>query len=126
MMYLVDTDILIDALRGYKPAQHFVRENREEIALSVLTVAALYAGVRNRGEERVLNEFHLLFSKVDVGESIARKAGFYRYRYGKSHGTGLVDALLAATAEAKNLVLATLNRKHYPMLQKLHVPYSKD
>jgi len=123
--YLVDTDILIDTLRGYVPAKHFIEENSEIMLLSVLTVAELYAGVRNREEEQILGEFLALFPKVALTEKVAQKAGTYRHRYGKSHGTGLVDALLAATAEAEGLTLVTLNKKHYPMLDKVKTPYKK-
>ncbi|MBA4146849.1 MAG: hypothetical protein H0X66_01955 [Verrucomicrobia bacterium] len=45
--------------------------------------------------------------------------------YGRSHGVGLPDAFLAATALAHNLQLATLNQKHFPMLNNIVVPYQK-
>ncbi|MGD2294544.1 MAG: hypothetical protein PVF22_01745 [Candidatus Aminicenantes bacterium] len=44
-------------------------------------------------------------------------------KYGKSHNVDLIDALIAATAEAYSMTLVTLNIKHYPMLRKVTVPY---
>jgi predicted nucleic acid-binding protein len=126
VQYLLDTDVLIDALRGHEAAQQFIRAHMGALKVSVLTVAELHAGTRNRGEERTLVELLTLFPKTGVSEKIAEKAGAYRNRYGKSHGTGLVDALLAATAEAEGLTLATLNKKHYPMLDTVRVPYRKN
>lgn len=38
---------------------------------------------------------------------------------------GLADALIAASAEIYGLTLATLNKKHYPMLKTVHIPYRK-
>ena len=49
----------------------------------------------------------------------------YRRDYGKSHGVGLADAILAATTETENAELKTLNTKHYPMLKGLRPPYKK-
>ena len=42
-----------------------------------------------------------------------------------SHGVGLADAILAATAESEDAELKTLNRKHYPMLKGLRPAYMK-
>jgi predicted nucleic acid-binding protein len=42
-----------------------------------------------------------------------------------SHGCGLADCLVAATAQLHGLTLATLNSKHLPMLQDVRVPYQK-
>jgi hypothetical protein len=40
-------------------------------------------------------------------------------------GVGLADGLLAATAEAQDAELKTLNVKHYPMFAGLTPPYRK-
>ena len=45
--------------------------------------------------------------------------------YGKSHNTGLADAIIAASAEIRQAHLVTFNRKHFPMLTNLIVPYPK-
>ena len=47
--------------------------------------------------------------------------------WGKSHGVGLNDALIAATARRSGRVLWTLNDKHYPMLDRASCrrPYTK-
>jgi len=53
------------------------------------------------------------------------QAGLWRRTYGRSHGTGLADALIAASASAAQATLVTLNRKHFPMLADVLVPFSK-
>lgn len=55
----------------------------------------------------------------------ARAGGLYKKEYAPSHGVGLADALLAATAAAENAELITLNVKHYPMIEGLKPAYSK-
>src|SRR5712692_185124 len=45
--------------------------------------------------------------------------------FGKSHGTGIVDAIIAACAQAVNATLATPNAKHFPMLDHVVRPYKK-
>jgi predicted nucleic acid-binding protein len=60
-----------------------------------------------------------------VDEAIAARAGILRRDFGKSHGTGLADAIIAATAEERQAQLVTLNKKHFPMLNDVIVPYTK-
>lgn len=122
---LPDTDVLVDFLRGYGKAVAFVSTYSPRIILSSIVVAELYAGVRGDSEYAVLDGFVSLFRVVPVGPAIARAGGLYKRDYGKSHGVGLCDAILAATAEAENAELKTLNTKHYPMLKALHPAYGK-
>jgi predicted nucleic acid-binding protein len=48
---LIDTDVLIDYLRDHPDAVSYVEAQQERLLISVVTVAELYAGVRE-GEER--------------------------------------------------------------------------
>ncbi len=122
---LVDTDILVDFLRGYSKALAFVNSNPERIILSTIVVAELYAGVKGAAEQAVLDEFVSLFRIVPVNANIAKAGGLYKRDYAKSHGVGFADATLAATAEAENAELKTLNTRHYPMLKSLRPAYTK-
>jgi predicted nucleic acid-binding protein len=121
--YLLDTCILIDFFRGHEQAAQFLEGLENPPFLSALTVAELYAGVR-QGEERVLlDNLVQNFPIIPLDNQAAMQGGLYRRQYGKSHGVGIVDALLASSAEAKNLILATRNVKHFPMLESVHCPY---
>ena len=122
---LVDTNVFIDFLRGYPEAITLVNARSSQIIVSSIVVAELYAGVKGEREENILRDFVSLFRVVDVDAEIARMAGLYKRDYGKSHGIGLADAILAATAGVENAVLITLNTKHYPMLKNLEPPYKK-
>ena len=120
---LLDSDIAIDYLRGAPPAVAFVREHESVIALSAVTVAELFAGVRDGEETGRLEEFVGLFPVIAVDGPIARQAGLHRRDYGPSHGVGLADGMIAATAMARELRLQTLNVRHYPMIPDLRPPY---
>jgi hypothetical protein len=122
---LVDTDVLVDFLRGHRKAVAFVNANANRLILSSIVVAELYAGVKGEAEEAALEDFVSLFHVVPVSAEIAKAGGLYKRDYGKSHGVGLADAVLAATAEAENAELKTLNTKHYPMLKGLKPAYQK-
>ena len=122
---LIDTDVLIDYLRGQAEAVSYLESLTEPLLISVVTVAELYAGVREGAERTALDEFIRAFEIVAVDKEIAIKGGLYRRDYGKSHNTGLADALIAATAEVRQAELVTLNKKHFPMLASIVVPYQK-
>jgi len=122
---LLDTDVLVDFLRGYSKAVAFVNAHSVRIILSSIVVAELYAGVKGVDEQAALEDFVSLFRIIPVSADIAKAGGLYKRDYGKSHGVGLADAILAATAEAEDAELKTLNRKHYPMLKGLRAAYTK-
>jgi hypothetical protein len=122
---LLDTDILVDFLRGHNKAVAFVNTHSARIILSSIVVAELYAGVKGDEEQSVLDNFVSLFRVVPVDTEIAKAGGIYKRDYAKSHGVGLADAILVATAEAENAELKTLNIKHYPMLRDLRPAYNK-
>jgi hypothetical protein len=120
-----DTDVLIDYLRDHQAAAEFLEGCSQPLALSAISVAELYVGVRDGEERSRLEEFIAAFETLPVDSLIAVQAGLWRRHYGRSHGTGLADALIAASVSAAQATLVTLNRKHFPMLANVIVPYSK-
>jgi len=122
---LVDTDVLIDFLRGNDKAVKLIEKYSSLIILSPIVVAELYAGVKGDDELSVLNNFISFFRVVLIDAEIAKAGGLYRRDFGQSHGLGLADALLAATADKENAEIVTLNIKHYPMMKNLKPAYIK-
>ncbi|GAB6088770.1 PIN domain-containing protein [Spirochaeta dissipatitropha] len=125
LQLLVDTDVMIDFLRGLPEAVDLIQENSTRIALPAIVVAELYAGVRNQSEQAVLDHLFKLFPVFSLTPEIARTAGLLTRDYGKSHATGLADAVIAATATATQSELTTLNTRHYPMFPNLASAYKK-
>lgn len=121
---LIDTDVIIDYLRDYKPAIRYLEALPNQILLSAITVAELYAGIRTQDEQNAIENFLNAFEIISVDNAIAQTGGAFRKQYGKSHGTGLADALIAATAIHQHAHLTTLNNRHYPMI-KIIKPYDK-
>ena len=122
---LVDTDVLIDFLRGSDKAISFIQKFSSQIILSPIVVAELYAGVKGANELSILDNFVSHFRVAPITKDIARAGGLYKRDFGKSHGVGLADAILAATVEKEKAELKTLNVKHYPMIRGLKPAYKK-
>ena len=122
---LLDTDVLVDFFRGYSKAVTFINRYSPRIILSSIVVAELFAGVKGDAEQTALENFVSIFRIVPVTAEIAKTGGLYKRDYGKSHGVGLADAILAATSEVENAELKTLNIKHYPMIKGLAPAYKK-
>lgn len=123
-LMVVDTDVLIDYLRGVENAVAFVAKSVDEIVISTVSVAELYAGVRPH-ERDDLDAFVSLFQVVPLDLSLAQTAGLFKRDYFHSHGMGLADAIVAATAQRLDATLATMNVRHFPMFPNLSPPYSR-
>ncbi len=122
---LLDTDIMVDFLRGYPKAVALVKTHADTIVLSAIVVAELYAGVKGDRELMTLDNFVAFCLVLPVTQEIARTGGIHKRDYANSHAVGLADALIAATAQIEEIDLKTLNIKHYPMLKGLKPPYIK-
>ncbi len=122
---LPDTDVLVDFFRGHDKAVLFINGCKDRIILSSIVVAELYAGVKGEAELVVLENFISSFPIISVDLGIASAGGLFKRDYGKSHGVGLADAILAATAQACGAELKTLNIRHYPMFRNLKPAYKK-
>jgi predicted nucleic acid-binding protein len=122
---LLDTDVAVDHLRGYPDAVAYFSNLTVQPSTSVVVVAELYAGVRDGAERAKLVAFLNSLIILPLSEPIAVDGGLFRRQYGKSHNVGLPDALIAATAKHAGLILVTLNKRHFPMLADVVVPYNK-
>lgn len=121
---IVDSNILIDFLKGKTEASNFILQF-DPILTSVVVVSELYTGVLSKKELRELNAFlENSVKQIPVSQEIAKEAGLLRMRYGKSHGIRLPDAFIAATAIVKKVPIASLDKKHFSILtDDLVVPY---
>jgi predicted nucleic acid-binding protein len=122
---LLDTDVIIEYLRGRPEAVRYLQGLEGTLLISAITVAELYVGVRGGSEERQLEQFLLAFDVVPISGDIGRIGGLFRRDYGRSHGVGLADALIGATAQEQQATLVTFNSRHYPMLIEVRVPYAR-
>ena len=121
----VDTDVMVDFLRGEQAAIALIEKNHARILLSAIVVAELYAGVKGDEELAVLDRLIACVQVEPVTPGIARTGGLLRRDYKPTHGVGLADALLAASVQAEKGELKTLNVKHFPMFKGLEPAYVK-
>ncbi len=122
---LIDSDVLIDYLRGYPAAASYLEGLTERQIVSAITVAELYTGIREVTERQALEELLEAFEIISVNRNIAVTGGLFRRTFLKSHNLGIADAVIAATAETERGIVVTLNRKHFPMFSNIIVPYQK-
>jgi predicted nucleic acid-binding protein len=122
---LIDTDVLIEYLRGRDRAVEYLEGLHADLYVSVVSIAELFAGIRGEEEEASLKQFLLTFTVLPVTQKVAQLGGLYRREYRASHGTGIADALIAATAEDSGAGLVSFNRRHFPMVE-ITVPYERE
>lgn len=126
---LVDTDVLIDFLRGRAEAKEFIAEawgRRSSLHYATVTVTELFAGIRS-GEEDAVESLLTTMVSIPLTNSIAKDAGDYLRQF-RSQGITLSvpDTIIAASAKSVGADLATLNTKHFPMSDIVVLkPYSK-
>lgn len=118
MRLLLDTSVLIDALRG-RGAGERLRELRAGGAaapwICAINVEELYRGVRT-AEEAALGRFLGGFRLAPLGREEAELAGRWRRDFARRGITlGQADCLIAAAAAGIGARLATGNPKHFPM-----------
>jgi predicted nucleic acid-binding protein len=123
--FLIDSDIVIDFLRGERKALALLKAERDASCFSAVTVAEIHAGVRGAREEEEVDRLFSLIPVLTVTHDIARQAGKFVKQYRASHAVELPDAIIAATCIAHHAALFTLNVKHYPMFKNIKPPYRK-
>jgi predicted nucleic acid-binding protein len=122
---LVDTDVLIDVLRGNDAARDRLRKELTawRVYGSVVTRAEVLGGMRPGEEEGTLAQLRAV-RWLQLDQRIADRAGdLARAHRRDAPGIGLPDYLIAATVEVLGLRLLTRNVRHFPMFRRLHAAY---
>jgi predicted nucleic acid-binding protein len=112
-MDLVDTDALIDIQRGHAPAVAWFRSLTQLPAAPGIVVMELIQDARNLREIRRALKLVAPLQVVSPTESDCKRAFSDFAAYHLSHGLGLLDALIAASAIGQSARLFTFNQKHY-------------
>jgi predicted nucleic acid-binding protein len=122
---IVDTDILVDALRAVPEAIAFLRDAERYLTVAAITQMELLQGCRNMAELHRVEQFLRRFAVRGLSELIGGISVSFMRRYRLSHGLLLPDALIAATALEHDVTLYTKNVRHFQMIPGLTVvrPY---
>jgi predicted nucleic acid-binding protein len=120
---LIDTDVLINFLRGREHVRVFFASMAEEHTFycSAITVAEICVGMKPDEKSRT-DELIDGLDVLAVDREIAQKAGNYKCSI-RSRALELADCIIAATAFCNRAILVTGNTRHYPMddIKKLAV-----
>ena len=118
-MILLDTNILIEILKGNEDIIKRIEDVQGILAISIVSEMELYYGARDKRELKKLERFCALFDSVPVTENISITAKRLVLSYAKSHSLMIPDALIAATALEMKARLMTLNIKDFRYIEGL-------
>lgn len=122
---VVDTNIIIDLLRGHPPAKPFfkdIEEGRIDAYYSTITEAELFSGkgLNSLENQKTVNDILALMKRVPVDGPIARKAGDLR----RQNEIMLPDSIIAATAAIhSSSKVCTKNNKDFFKVSTIIAPY---
>ena len=108
-MLLLDTNILVDVLRGEAVALAWL-EQQQNPRISVITWIEVLVGCRD-GESEAVQTWLETFPRLPLDEAIAQETVKLRQR----HGLKVPDAIILATARCRDLTLATRNHRDFPL-----------
>jgi predicted nucleic acid-binding protein len=118
MRLLLDTSVLIDALRARRNRREWLAElvrAGHSLETSALNVAEVYTGMRPE-EENATKEFLGALRAHPITASAAENAGRLKNQWSRKGRTlTLADTIVAATAIEQACELVTDNRKDFPM-----------
>jgi len=126
MAYLIDTDIIIFALRGDKTVLAKFEENKNiPISISMITYAELVFGAKRSQNERTnmlkVNRIREIYPVEELNIGIMELfADIKAKMYTKAIRIEDMDLFIAATAIYNDLTLVTNNTKHFkniPLLE---------
>ena len=119
MRLLLDTNVLIDVLKGEATARDWLQEQQQP-AVSVITWIEVLVGCRTE-ESQAVEAWLDSFERLPLDREVARESVQARQR----HGLKVPDAIILATARCHGLTLATRNSKDLPLsLGDVLHPYS--
>jgi predicted nucleic acid-binding protein len=127
-MVLIDTDVLVECLRGSDAANLWLRRlEKEAFAIPGVVAMELVVGCRNQAE---LQQFRKFLSTCNVAwpeASESAQAFELLATHRLASGISIPDCLIAAMALARGTRLYTFNLKHFQSIPGLDVqaPYPR-
>jgi len=118
-MILLDTNILIEILKGDTKTVETLESFEEELIVSSISVMELYYGAINKAELNKLEKFVSLFRTIPLDTKISAQAIQLVKTYAKSHNLDIPDSLIAATALTHQCRLFTYNLKDFKYIKQI-------
>ena len=127
MPYLIDTDILINSIKGHKVVNHYIAKHANiPKAISIITFGELLYGAKKSSQRdrntSIVYRLAEIFPIVGITRSTIEAFTEVRLALDKK-GERIedFDLLIAATALSLNYTLVTNNTKHYKRIQGLQL-----
>jgi hypothetical protein len=125
---LLDTDILIEILRGTSEADAWLTQNADKaMGLPVFVYMEALLGARSNKEFAELKARLKEFTLVEPASNDTPTSLHWFERYRVSRGVGILDCYVGAVAVRLSVPLYTFNLKHYRNFDGLDVrePYKR-
>jgi len=125
--YLIDTDRIIDFLKGDKKTVEKLTSLLDEgLAVSVISLAELYEGVYGSDNpERLMKGLNDFLTSVNVLEVNNEISGVFGKKRAALRKDGKLidnfDLLIAATCLHYDLTLITNNTQHFERIEELNI-----
>lgn len=121
MRFLIDTNIIIDHLRGDNTITTFLESmetQKNRASISVITEYELlaYPTLTPKQENEIISLIGI-FATLNITSSIVRIAARFR----RTYGSDVVDSLIAATAYKNKSILVTRNIKHFANIKEIQI-----
>jgi hypothetical protein len=118
MTVFIDSDILIDVLRGQDEdivsRWRALSETDAAMIFSPISAAEIWAAARAHEHVQIVQLFRpMLCASID--HETGKLAAEYLRKFARSHGLKIADALIAAAASRHGAAMWTRDRARYPM-----------
>lgn len=116
---LIDTNVLVDVIRGFTPTIHQLEEieTESELCVSVITEMELIVGCKKKQDLKSVESFLDNFEIISIDSNTANQAIKLLRTYRLSHGLLMPDALIAASVIENDLLLFTRNQKDFQFIK---------
>jgi predicted nucleic acid-binding protein len=128
VLVFLDTDVLVDILRGSKSAEKWLQDaSAESFQIPAIVAMELVAGCQDKADLRRVHRFIAAFGLAWPQEEEVRLAYDFLVEYRLSTGIGIPDCLIAAMALKRSATLLSFNSKHFKTIPGLDLrePYSR-
>lgn len=124
---IVDSTIIVDLIRGKEEAKSFIENQNEKLFISRAGAMEMLEGAKTKKDWKTIQKLleSLKIEAIEISESISKSAAGIFENFWHSHGIGVMDSFIAATALVLDEPLVTHNVKHFQFIKglKIVIPY---
>ena len=127
-MYLLDSDVIIDFLKGKEPIYGIIQKvSHERCYISVISWMEVNYGIEKVGSIKEKKEFQDFLDKLKVKilSIDERVGGIFIEKKISLENKGIriadFDLIIASTAIAYNLILVTRNKRHFSRIKEVRL-----